>query len=97
VSVHAPAWARWSVDSTRAAAPASAAIAATSAGRSIVDTGTGTTPERIAPNNQAIISGESLVTSTTRSSRSTPERLRAHVCTRHVIACICPYVTSPPR
>ena len=58
-------------------APASATMAAMSPGVSIVDTGTGTTPDRRHPRNQPMNAGSSFTISTTRSSRRDPELARA--------------------
>ena len=51
---------------------ASAAMAARSSGVDIVDSGTGITPERMQPRNQAANAGSSLTTSRTRAPATTP-------------------------
>ena len=81
----------------RARSPAaSATIAATSEPVSMVEIGTATTPLRMQPRIQAIISGESFITITTRWSRTTPMSASARW-TRHTRRCTAPYDTSWPR
>ncbi len=83
-------------ETTIALAPASAAIAPRSALRSIVDSGTGTTPERIAPRNQAGNAGSSRTTMTTRSPSPIPSA--ASACwTRQISASNASYVSDSPR